>query len=372
MRNRRFASLVTAAVLATASASAFAQYPPGYGGYGWGGWGSTPGGDIARGLGTYAAGAGAYNLNTAQAYAINSDTVMRWNEAAWEMQHSINQAYYRRQVQRRIDIDKAQAAIYSRLKDNPDEHDIEDGDALNVQLDILVNPKVYMSTIGMLRTPISRAMIREIPFEYASEGYTFSLNQMTEEDGWPPALRESIYAPYRKKVHDAMAAAVEEDVKGMLTPPTIKKASDAVTELRKRFEKEVPPESPDYLPARDFMKGLAGLVRMLHSPEMEEAIAGLEKAPNTTVGDLLGFMHAYNLRFAPAKTRRQVQIYQEIYPVLANAPKSLPDKVADSVSQVAASTVNRVKGAVGSTEKALGSAASSFFKAMDWRHFDKQ
>ena len=48
-------------------------YPPGYGDWGWGGWGGggTVQGDVARGLGTFAQGAGVYNLKTAEAKSIN-------------------------------------------------------------------------------------------------------------------------------------------------------------------------------------------------------------------------------------------------------------------------------------------------------------
>ena len=58
-------------------------YPGGYGG--WGGWGGggTVAGDTARGLGAFAAGAGQYNVDTAQAASINTDTTMRWNNYVW-------------------------------------------------------------------------------------------------------------------------------------------------------------------------------------------------------------------------------------------------------------------------------------------------
>ena len=59
------------------SARAQYHYPPGYGGYGWGGWGgggTSSVGSTARGMGAFAAGAGYYNVNTAQARSINAQT----------------------------------------------------------------------------------------------------------------------------------------------------------------------------------------------------------------------------------------------------------------------------------------------------------
>jgi hypothetical protein len=223
-------------------------------------------------------------------------------------------------------------------------------------------------TIKELRVPLSQTLIREIPFEYASEGITFSLHELSADDGWPPALREPEFADLKKGLHNAMEAAIAEDVKGELTPSTIRKASDALEALRAQFEKSVPQTSPDYYPARDHLKGLAGLIRMLHSPAFDEVLASLKQAPNTTVGDLLGFMHAYNLRFGVATNRRQVRLYQELYPILLAAPKTLKDDSADDYKTVA--RANPAEGAPAtppapSPGAALGKAASSFFRPMN-------
>src|SRR4051812_29494536 len=86
------AAAVSAVALVCLGGEARAQYgyPVGYGGYGWGGWGGGGGqtvqGNVARGLGAYAAGAGAYNEQTAVARSINADTVTKFNEYMWESQ----------------------------------------------------------------------------------------------------------------------------------------------------------------------------------------------------------------------------------------------------------------------------------------------
>ena len=86
-RALRSAAALAVAVVAFHGTAVRAQYggyyPGGYGG--WGGWGGggTVAGDTARGLGAFAAGAGQYNLDSAQAASINTDTVMRWNNYVW-------------------------------------------------------------------------------------------------------------------------------------------------------------------------------------------------------------------------------------------------------------------------------------------------
>src|SRR5262245_30169263 len=117
MRGLLVTSLCAVGLIAGSGTGAIAQYPGGYGGYGWGGWGgggSTVGGDWARGLGVLAAGAGQLNVADAQAAAINTDTVMRWNSAVWASQQQMNVNYYNMRERRQRDANKAQSLIYSR------------------------------------------------------------------------------------------------------------------------------------------------------------------------------------------------------------------------------------------------------------------
>ncbi len=59
------------------------------------------------------------------------------------------------------------------------------------------------------------------------------------------------------------------------------------------------------------------MARMLEKPRLEKILAELDKVKTTTLGSLLSFMHAYNLRFGPATTEAQHTVYQNLYPILA-------------------------------------------------------
>src|SRR4051812_33644357 len=116
-------SMLLAMVVALPGASAQAQYnyPAGYGGWGgWGGGGSTVQGSIASGMGNFAAGAGSYNVQTAQARAMNANTAMQWNQYMYGIQqrNSANEMI-RLQKRQQATIDTADAT-YKRLHDNPD------------------------------------------------------------------------------------------------------------------------------------------------------------------------------------------------------------------------------------------------------------
>lgn|GEM_PF-6814329 len=186
MRNHVLITISVALAASGAPRDAWAQW-----GYGWGGWGgSTAQGDIARGLGAFNVGVGQANLADAQARSINTDTVIRWNQAVWESQHALNVSNYLRRKQRQATVDQARSEIYDRLRNHPETHDIQDGDALNVLLDILQHPNVFRTAYRQTRTPLSREVIQDIPFEFASEGMTICLDQITTKDGWPLALRD--------------------------------------------------------------------------------------------------------------------------------------------------------------------------------------
>jgi hypothetical protein len=362
--NHRVLLLTGGSLLLAAVGDAHAQYgyPAGYGGYGWGGWGSTPQSALARGLGAFSMGRGAYNEDTAVARSINTDTVMRWNQYAYQSQQTAKNSYQARLLARRNNINRARAEIQDRLRNNPSTRDITDSDALNVLFDILSNPTTGGSSLGRIKTPLKPELIQEIPFAVASEGITICLDQMTMNEEWPLALRVDEFRPERDGLRQAVQAALEQDKEGDLEPATIEAVQAAIDRLRLKFSALVPPTRPDYIAAHDTIKALAGLTKMLYSPKVEEILAELEDYQGTTLGDLLTFMQSFNLRFAPANSFRQRRIYLKLYPLLAeqaNGPSG-PSSLAQATQAAEDAGAGAVNG--------LKSAAVDFFKHMDWKH----
>jgi hypothetical protein len=373
--------------LAPSNASAQYGYPSGYGGYGWGGWGSTPQGSIARGLGYFNTGRGAYNENTAVARSINTDTVIRWNQYGYLSQQEANSRYGAHLRARRNRINRARAEIQDRLRSHPTTRDITDGDALNVTLDVLLNPALAGSSLWRIKTPVGPDVIAEIPFAFASEGVTICLDRMTMEEQWPLALRVERFRPEREGLRKAIQVALEEDKEGDLEPKTIEDVQAAMDRLRVKFQELVSQTNPDYIPAHDTIKAMAGLTKMLYSPQVEEILAELQKYRGTTLGELLSFMQAFNLRFAHANSFRQRQLYMKLYPMLAEQANGPLGDAAGNVAEAAAKSVQntgeeaaraaegagaQARGAAGSpgtkAVDGLKSAAVDFFRDMDWKH----
>ncbi|MHC5537623.1 hypothetical protein ACYOEI_05265 [Singulisphaera rosea] len=310
-----------AASIAIFAGEAHAQYYPGYGGYGWGGWGgggATPQGDYARGLGAYNIGAGEYNEMTAEAASINTDTVVRWNQYLWSSQQEANRREYLRMAQRQQAINQTSDQLYQRLRDNPTDADINDGNALNLVLDQITDPRIHSSAIRMANDPIAGSIIDDIPFENASDSVTLSLHQLTSKDNWPLALQDDAFQPERKAWEAAIAQVLKEDENGRIQAKTLATLRAIPLRIHDKLEASPPADKLALSEGRNYVKTMAGLARMLENPRVEKAIAALEKHPQTTLGGLLGFMHTYNLRFAPATTPEQRAIYADLYPKLVS------------------------------------------------------
>jgi hypothetical protein len=362
---------VAISLISPGSATAQYGYPSGYGGYGWGGWGSTIGGSTAAGLGYFNMGRGAYNENTAVARSINNDTYLRWNQYMYQSQQHAASIYGQRLRAEHMRVDRARAQIQDRLRNHPEPRDITDGDALNVLADELLNPGAGIS-VGSIRTPLRAELIQQIPFKVASEGVTICIDQMTMNDQWPLALRVDAFKPDRENLRKTVVEALEEDKKGELEPKTVEAVQAAIDHLRNKFTELVPPTNPDYVPAHDTIKAMAGLARMLYSPKIEEILAELEDYGGTTLGELLAFMHAYNLRFAEANSFRQRRIYMKLYPLLLEqANGRIPPPSQTGAQPIAAAGTQALGAAEEAGSKAvegLKSAAVDFFKETDWKH----
>src|SRR5262249_9947364 len=119
----------------------------GFDGWGWGGWGmvASPESAALQGAGFFAMGAGMYNLNTAQANAIDAQTAMKWNDYVAQITHESARIYAERRDQRLARNRALYDARQQQLRDNPGRREIENGDALNVAVEDLSDPRLPRS-----------------------------------------------------------------------------------------------------------------------------------------------------------------------------------------------------------------------------------
>jgi hypothetical protein len=339
--HRLLAAVVGLNFLAS-SASAQWMYPGGYGGYGMSQWGANPSSGYMAGLGAFARGQGVYQVEKAKADAINADTMIKWNKALRA-----------RQLALREDQRKEASKQAAQRQVQAEQTDLKDGTTLNnLLLQILdTDPGVVKS--ARAKNPVSLNAIRAIPFEWDSEAITVCIDQMTGKDSLPPLLMLPKYFNERNALQAAVVPALQEDAKGSVSPAAQKRIAEAVANFRARFIKGSFEFEPGYQEALDYFTTMASLTRLLNDPSMKKFLARLDEGREPTVGNVIAFMNAYNLRFGAATTDRQVEIYSRILPAL----QTIRDEV--QAATVAPSTPDR-------TGEGLKSAAKQAFKGMSW------
>ncbi len=310
--------------LMMSSASAQMMYPRGYGGYGMSRWGADPAAGYMAGLGSYARGEGVYQLEKAKADAINLETMLKWNKALRA-----------RQLALREDQRKAAARREAAREARVAQIELEDGSTLNGLLLQILDSDPGAATSSRARAPLSPAAIREIPFEWDSEAITLCVDQMTGNDSLPPLLMDPKYAAERDALRAAVEPALKEDAKGSVSPQTRKRIVDAIAHFRSEFVKTSSDFEPGYQDAQNYITTLASLTRLLNDPSMKTFLDRLDDGQERTVGDLVAFMNAFNLRFGATTSDRQIQLYRRLIPVLteirdaavaAEATPTTPDR----------------------------------------------
>ncbi len=119
--------------------------------------------------------------------------------------------------------------------------------------------------------------------------------------------------------------------------------------------------SADFEPGYDdslaYFTTMASLSRLLNDRSMKEILTKLEDDRERNVGELIGFMSSFNLRFGPAATDRQIEIYGRLVPIFT----AIRDQV--KTEEYAPSAPDR-------TGEGFRKAAKQAFKPMPWDALD--
>jgi hypothetical protein len=329
-----------------AHAGAQFMFPPGYGGFGMSEWGANPAAGYMAGLGAFARGRGAYLLDKAQADAINVETMTKWNKALRARQAAVREDQAREAARR-------QAAREERVE----RANLRNGTALNNLLAQIFDIDPTAARTGRANAPLSMSAIREIPFEWDSEAISLCLDQMTGRNFVPAPLTDSAYAQERDALQAAVHAALEEDARGTVSMDTIKRINEAVANLRDKFKRNASRLDPGYDDALRYLSTMASLSRMLNDPSMQRFLEKFRDNEERTVGDLIAFMDSYNLRFGPATSNRQLEIYTRLVPILTG--------IRDSFKGV-----QSIPSSPDRTGEGLQQAAKEAFKSMKWEDLE--
>jgi hypothetical protein len=260
-------------------------------------------------------GAGAYNLSTAQARSINADTAMRWNQYVYESNLEATRRY---NVRKNSEIQNNRSlydAQQRKLRENPEAREVENGDALNAAVTDLSDPRLSSSAVRAASAPVPASAIAEVPFLYASERITIMMDKIRESIKWPDVFDQR-FAGARNQFDALRARVRQESQNGDVSASALQDARKFLADLRAKVEAEPLKNATEQNEAMTFINSCESLLDLLQKPDIGPAILELRKVTDTTIGKLLGFMHTFNLRFGPATTPKQRQIYRQLYEIL--------------------------------------------------------
>jgi hypothetical protein len=325
-----------------------------YGGWGWGGWGAggtTPESAALQAAGNFAMGAGVYNLDTAQARRINAQTASQWNDYVAQVTIESARIHAARVNQEMAKNKALYDARQRQLRDNPGRREIENGDALNLAVQDLSDPRLGSSALRAAKAPVPATLIGTVPFIYASERVTLMLDDLRSSVKWPEVFEEERFASDKQTFDDLVARIRAEGKEGSeISPKLLRETRGFVEGLRAKVEGKPLKDPADQKEALRFLTACASLLSLLEKPDIGPALLELRKVQDTMVGNLLGFMHAYNLRFGAATTPQQRQAYNRLFAIL--------DQTRDEV-------LAEAKLGSTATGRDGSKAATDFFQDMD-------
>ena len=144
-------------------------------------------------MGVFAAGAGQYNRQTAVANAVNVNTAMQFNQYVYQSRLEYARTLNEKRARDKSRSERNAEAVRVRLRDNPTEVNIAHGDALNVAMDELSNPKIFSRAVyAASKMKVGGETIRDIPFQYASAAITISVHQLTQEGPPRPSQQRGV------------------------------------------------------------------------------------------------------------------------------------------------------------------------------------
>ena len=115
--------------------------------------------------------------------------------------------------------------IRERIAQHPEARDVGKGDALNVVLEQLNNPKIQESTSRSTSVPLSVDEVRRIPFKLGPKGVRqFSIARLTAKGKghWPEAFQDNRFDYDRRKLEKALDNVLEQQYSRNLQLESIK------------------------------------------------------------------------------------------------------------------------------------------------------
>jgi hypothetical protein len=286
--------------------------------YGWNGWGGGASiqGTRAYGMGNFAAGAGSYNEQTAEARSINANTAMQFNDYVYQCNQRRHQEYYDQMAKQEQLDQNALQAIQDRHLNNASDSDIVDGDAVNAVFHWLTNPQIpheLLVNAGQDLT-LTSEQVRTIPLNSAAQGIVISIERLAGED-WPDSLSSDEFKPYRDQYLALVQKARAIPDGQPLTDEMIDQGINILSQTRSLAKSRL--RGPEFAEAERYLKAHVGLLQMTRKNNIQEILEKVREVKEVPLVNALNFMHAYSLQFGKADDQAEKALYiGTLYPEL--------------------------------------------------------
>jgi len=248
---------------------------------------------------------------------INAQTYTQLNDYWATVAHEAAFIHHARVHQQFLKDKTLYDAHIQALRDTPTPQQVENGDALNQAVRDLSDPRLGgSSSLRAANAPVDAKMIGEVPFENSTERVTLMLDQLRSAFKWPEVFEEPRFANDKKLFDDVVTRLRKEDETGEISSKTLQEAKTLIIDLASKIKSQPLKDEDDQRQAERFINAFTALIGLLNKPDTRAALSELRKVKDTTVGNLLGFMHAYNLRFGPARNIKEKQIYHQLWETL--------------------------------------------------------
>jgi hypothetical protein len=309
-------------------------YGPGYGP----GAALTPEGDILRGagagatgMGNMADGIGSFLKKAAEAQSNLTDSDISINEYLDLIKLNNNNERAARSFKKKVTRDRGISANRARVRFDPDNHDIECGDALNVLALELTGPRVAPMPAHAATVQLPVAALRTLPLRIDSIGISIAPGRLRVDDRWPELLQDPTFARRRRAYERAVEVALEQATLGNPSKAAATAVERSIIELRRGYETVARTASPvEQSLARRFLDALSKSAQMLKEPSAHRALRAVLSNSERSLPGALALLRKHRLRFGPSESDDERAAYHELYSLMryqaellvANEPRS--------------------------------------------------
>jgi hypothetical protein len=214
------------------------------------------------------------------------------------------------------------AADLDWARRNPFPTEIASGRTLNILYRSIMT--VPDPTIGPT-IPLGSQVLRGINLTTGTARGSTGLLKDGGRLDWPLPLQESAYDDARNRLNQDMTKAASAlESSGGMTRDLLKSLNTDLTTLSGILDSQVQELSPsDYIVSRRFLNQVKDTIKALSDPTLVRATRARLPASIRAVSDLVGYMRANGLEFAPAVATGDEPAYTTLYYALRNYEASV-------------------------------------------------